>query len=184
MKKFIHVFLMGILLLILFLSSGLYLINGEIMGLEYMLVIVPELFFLEWLVQGNKKRIKYELLLLSGAILIAVSLPLFIDGITEWSYSDFNKEIGIEIATILPGVMVFAIGILHIKKMDEKDFLGKYNVYGILIAVLTIAVFIISLNPVVVRWNKIAPYILILILLFISIFLLKYWLKKENVYQK
>ncbi|OYT58893.1 hypothetical protein B6U81_07050, partial [Thermoplasmatales archaeon ex4484_30] len=89
MKKFIHVFLMGILLLILFLSSGLYLINGEIMGLEYMLVIVPELFFLEWLVQGNKKRIKYELLLLSGAILIAVSLPLFIDGITEWSYSDF-----------------------------------------------------------------------------------------------
>ncbi|OYT60594.1 hypothetical protein B6U81_04610, partial [Thermoplasmatales archaeon ex4484_30] len=103
---------------------------------------------------------------------------------TEWSYSDFNKEIGIEIATILPGVMVFAIGILHIKKMDEKDFLGKYNVYGILIAVLTIAVFIISLNPVVVRWNKIAPYILILILLFISIFLLKYWLKKENVYQK
>jgi len=201
------------LLLILFISSSMYFVNGEFVGLPYMLAVIPELLLMTGCPQKKMHRMtrlgRYEMM--GGVILVMLILPLFIDSIAELHYNNISFEGGdyrgraiLGVVAILFGSMLAIVGALHYRyrkslihgdtktdavfkegthdRSDGGELLVNVACHVVpVIAVLTIASFFAWLaTPLVIRWDKLLPYLTLLIIGIVFIILYRRGTKKKT----
>gem|GEM_PF-5913781 len=202
-----------VLLLILFISSSMYFVNGEFVGLPYMLAVIPELLLMAGCPQKKMHRMtrlgRYEMM--GGAILVMLILPLFIDSIAELQYKnisfgggDYRERAILGVVAILFGSMLAIVGALHYRyrksllhgntktdtvfeegtrdRSDGGELLAHVARHAVpAIAVLITASFLAWLaTPLVIRWDKILPYLTLLMIGVVFIILYRHGTKKKT----